>query len=58
MTGALTNITLFLHAELFFTELVSEIHVIVLIMFFEFVFFLSYVAYEVLFFSLEAFSMV
>lgn len=55
MTGALANGTISLHAEQFFTEFVSENHVIVLIRFFEF---LSYAASEIVLFSLEAFSVV
>lgn len=49
------NSTISLHAKQFFTELVSEFHFIVLIMFFAF---LSYAASEVILFSLEAFSVV
>lgn len=55
MVGALRNSTISLHAEQFFTELVSEIHVIALIIFFEF---LSYAGSEIVLFSHEAFSVV
>lgn len=56
MPGTLTNSTISLHAGQFFTELVSEIHVIVLIMFSEV--FLYYAASEIVLLYLETFSVV